>query len=277
MSSLLINANALHIPLASGSVHTCEVCYNSECLDEQIPGRFVLEAAAISQFGIVGKAPSISGIRPGCSSRQRQRASGGRFAMRNEKGQFVDGSHGIATRFKKGEHWREHKPYWDRDWLYNEYVTKQRSAAEIAADWGVDRNAIHFWLTKLGIPARNTSEARKIKHWGASGSDNPMFGKTGEDNPNWRGGVTPERQAVYASADWKSATKIVWRRDRGTCQRCGKKGYRRGAKLFHIHHVRPFAIVEARTDPSNLILLCNDCHNWVHSSANTNKEFIKNV
>jgi len=33
-------------------------------------------------------------------------------------------------------------------------------------------------------------------------------------------------------------------------------------------------VVETRCDINNLVLLCESCHYWVHSSANTNKEFI---
>jgi len=32
---------------------------------------------------------------------------------------------------------------------------------------------------------------------------------------------------------------------------------------------------ELRADPDNLILLCADCHHWVHSNENINDEFIR--
>lgn len=58
------------------------MCYNSLCLDEQNIGTLCfIEAASFPQLDIVGKAPSASGIRPGCSSRQRQQTNGGRFVM----------------------------------------------------------------------------------------------------------------------------------------------------------------------------------------------------
>jgi len=60
--------------------------YNPNCLDEQNTGALCFQkAAGFPQSIIVGKVPSISGIRPGCSSRQRQQASGGHFAMKEIK------------------------------------------------------------------------------------------------------------------------------------------------------------------------------------------------
>lgn len=38
-------------------------------------------------------------------------------------GRFTKGhSRGVATRFKKGQHWRPRKPIWDKEWLEKEYV-----------------------------------------------------------------------------------------------------------------------------------------------------------
>jgi len=31
---------------------------------------------------------------------------------------------------------------------------------------------------------------------------------------------------------------------------------------------------ELRTDPNNLVLLCEVCHNFVHSKLNKNREFL---
>lgn len=94
-------------------------------------------------------------------------------------------------RFKKGEHWRKPKPHWEREWLRIEYCEKGRSAGDIAVQAGCTECNIYFWLKKHGIPRRSISEARAKKHWGASGSANPMYGRRGAENPHWRGGVDP--------------------------------------------------------------------------------------
>ena len=66
--------------------------------------------------------------------------------MRNKKGQFIKGQHySPKTEFKKGQHWRKKQLYWNKEWLYNEYIVKGKSAADIAKKFGCwDRNIIYF-------------------------------------------------------------------------------------------------------------------------------------
>lgn len=103
-----------------------------------------------------------------------------------------------------------------------------------------------------------------------------LKGKRGAETPNWKGGVTPERQRVYGTEAWKAAVKLVWQRDDARCRRCDLD-YRtvdRKQVRFQVHHIKSFAIRERRLDPGNLVLLCGPCHRFVHSRANTAKEWI---
>ena len=166
------------------------------------------------------------------------------------------------TEFKKGQHWRPRQPWWDRDWLYTEYITKQRSANDIAAEYGYTKGNIYYWLDKHGIPARNISETRAVKHWGSAGEKNPMFGKTGRDHPRWRGGVTPVRQSWYVKRVWKELSREVRRLCNYECQICGSH------KSLHVHHILPFAeYAGLRLNVNNLTVLCRDCHILVHSKG----------
>ncbi len=193
--------------------------------------------------------------------------------MRNEKGQFIKGHRpSISTEFKPGQHWRPHQPFREREYLLCEYVEKQRSTKEIAGEWGVQDSAVIFWMEKHGIPRRTVSETRKIKHWGLSGPANGMFGVRGERNRNWKGGITPERQSLYSSFEWKQASQAVWQRDEGRCRNCGKEVAQGGR--FEIHHIVKFAVKHLRLEPLNLVLLCCKCHRWVHSKRNTANVFI---
>lgn len=170
------------------------------------------------------------------------------------------------------------QPYHDPEWLKTEYVDKRRSAGEISAQFGVTDAVILYFLREFGIKRRNISAARKVKRWGAIGDKNPMYGKRGEQSANWKGGLTPERQAFYSSLEWKSASSLVWKRDNAICQRCGvKKTPRTKTLSMHIHHIVSFMDRELRTDPANLVLLCADCHRWVHGNENHNKEFLSDV
>lgn len=162
--------------------------------------------------------------------------------------------------------------YQQPEWLREQYLTEKHSSAEIAAQFGVHTQNIIYFLRRFNIPTRDMTEARKAKYWGASGDKNPMYGKRGKEVPNWKGGCTPERQAFYSSLEWAAAAKSVWRRDKGTCQRCQIKA--NGGPQFHIHHIISFAVKTYRAEPSNLVLLCAPCHQWVHSKKNANREFI---
>ena len=182
--------------------------------------------------------------------------------MRNKNGQFL-----------KGTHWRIEKPYWNKEWLLEEYSHKGRSSQDIANEFGCRDTNIHYFLNKHGITTRNMSEIRKVKYWGSSGCDNPMWNKKGELNPNWKGGISLERQDFYNSIEWKQACSIVWKRDNATCRRCGSK--HNEDIPFHIHHIVSFSETVLRANPDNLVLLCEICNRFIHSKKNINKEFLK--
>lgn len=175
-------------------------------------------------------------------------------------------------KFTKGYTWRKRQPYWDKAWLEYQYGFMSKSAKQIADQQGCKENNILYFLKKLGINRRTMGEIRAMKYWGSSGDTNGMFGKIGDLNPNWRGGITPERQAHYSSMEWASAVREVWIRDRATCQRCEHKKIQ--GDIFHIHHIVPFEIEDMRSEIGNLLLVCKKCHDWIHSKENTNKDFI---
>jgi hypothetical protein len=198
--------------------------------------------------------------------------------MRDSKGRFVKGvSASPDTQFKPGQHWRKPQLFRDRDWLIENYIEQQRSTGEIAKDFGVTDAAVIFWLRKHNIKRRTVAEARAIKRWGMIGSDNPMWNKRGELNPRWMGGVTPERQAFYTSEEWRNSCSMVWERDKATCQRCGLRKTDLPDMPFHIHHIVAFANGTLRSDPDNLVLLCEACHHYVHSRKNKNNEYISEI
>jgi len=181
--------------------------------------------------------------------------------MRNKRGQFIKGHRSSpATEFKKGEHWRKPQPFRRKSWLVVEYITKQRSTGDIAAQFGVTREAILFWLKKHEIPRRNTSQARKMKHWGAEGEANGMYGRRGSLHPSYAGGNTAWRQAMYSTSEFKQFMRQVWARDRGRCLRCGA-----GGKL-EIHHVLPVrAAPLLLLDHHHACLLCKSCHDLMRN------------
>jgi len=163
--------------------------------------------------------------------------------------------------FKKGFTRHKPKPFWNKEWLLKEYSTK--SASEIANNQNCHENNIFFWLNKHKIKTRTISEARKLKHWGATGRDNPMYGKIGKLNPNWNGGHSPERQSEYAKSAWKELAKSILKRDNYLCQKCNSP-HTTKIKLI-VHHIKAWSkYPELRFSAGNLITLCERCHKNEH-------------
>lgn len=179
----------------------------------------------------------------------------------------------LNGQFLKGTHWRPHASHREAEWLREQYETRGRSTGEIAADAGTTDAAILYWLKKHDISRRSISAARDLKHWGATGDANPMYGKRGVDNPRYVDGSSPERQRMYARGEGKSFLRDVLLRDGYRCRRCCAGNT--GPKSLHVHHVKPWAGNTAlRFDAANAITLCKPCHSWVHSKANAGREFV---
>lgn len=168
---------------------------------------------------------------------------------KNAWGQYADG------------HRTPPQPFKNREWLFTEYITKNRSAPEIARACGVNKTTILHWLGKFDIPRRDVSESKRGR-----------FG--GHKNPAWRGGVTPVRQRLYKRDEWRKLVAETLKRDNYTCARCGVYRAKAEPKLV-THHIRAFATHPSlRFDPANLVTLCEKCHRWVHSKANKARRFI---
>ena len=168
-------------------------------------------------------------------------------------------------RFLKGYTYRQPKSYWDKNWLYNEYIKKKKSAKSIAEEQGCKENNILYFLEKFGIKRRSISEIRKIKYWAMKGEKNPMFNKRGEKSPNWQGGKSPLRQKIYGRSEWKKLNKKILERDNYQCQLCGVE-HKRGNQLV-IHHWLPISSFPEFIDKEwNLITLCGTCHKKIHKA-----------
>lgn len=169
---------------------------------------------------------------------------------------------------------RPPKPHQNKEWLEREYVERQRSASDIAQECTCTEANILQHLRKFGIPRRNMSTIRKSKHWGLRGKANGMSGRTGETNPNYTDGSSPERQRLYASGEWKEIVRTVYKRDNYHCVRCGSP--HTGTRSLCAHHIKPWAgNPSLRFDLDNLITLCRVCHHWVHSRENVSREYIE--
>lgn len=209
----------------------------------------------------------------------------------------------------KGDWQRAQKPY-TKEWLTQKYIVDGLSADDIALIVGRDPKRVWEWIRDYGIKTRpRGSDARqhfkpghklgvgrvhndvtkeKIRAARARDGRVPyltkdgahyMKGRRGANHHGWLGGLTPERQAVAASDEWKAAVKFVWIRSNALCERCGKdhRTIDRNEESFDIHHIISFQYRPARCDVTNLVLLCENCHYFVHSRKNTAKAFIGDI
>lgn len=85
--------------------------------------------------------------------------------------------------------------------------------------------------------------------------------KSGENNPNWKGGIVPVNLKIRASAEFKEWRTSVFKRDDYTCQDCGKRSKKGMTVVLHAHHIKPFAkFPKLRLEVDNGETLCKDCH-----------------
>jgi len=99
--------------------------------------------------------------------------------------------------------------------------------------------------------------------------------RRGEKHWNWRGGITPLRDQIRFSLDYKQWKGFCLIRDDFTCQDCKIRGGN-----LHAHHLKEFALIikknniktlddalacEELWDISNGITLCKKCHEKRHN------------
>ncbi len=84
----------------------------------------------------------------------------------------------------------------------------------------------------------------------------PNYEMRGENNPNWKGGITPIYKKIRESLEYEEWRTKVFERDLYTCQECGEIG-----GYLNADHIKPFAFYsELRFELSNGRTLCVPCH-----------------
>ena len=94
--------------------------------------------------------------------------------------------------------------------------------------------------------------------------------RMGKNNPAWKGGVYPIREAIRGSFKYRQWRSDIFTRDDFTCQKCNRRG-----GYLEAHHIQPFVYIIELNDIKNFeqamaceelwninngITLCIECH-----------------
>jgi hypothetical protein len=140
-----------------------------------------------------------------------------------------------------------------------------------------DQGSIWRGKTRPAATRQKISAAAQAQTNRPSGQFHPYFGAFGAANPNYKTGESDERARIYSTYEWRVIIEYVYLRDAGECQRCGTFIEARHKQRHH-HHIASWAdFPELRLDVDNVILLCRQCHEWIHSAQNTDRHFLIGV
>lgn len=97
---------------------------------------------------------------------------------------------------------------------------------------------------------------------------------SGENNPSWNPNLTDEERLLTRNyPEYNEFVKKVLARDYYTCKCCGHS-----STNLEVHHLNGYNwYIDGRTDETNAITLCNNCHTSFHSiygqGNNTKEQF----
>ena len=104
----------------------------------------------------------------------------------------------------------------------------------------------------------------------------------GENNPNWKGGITSLMRQIRNCFKYRQWRSDVFTRDDFTYQNCGDKT----SGNLNAHHIKPFAQIikenkiktveqalncEELWNINNGLTLCKKCHSKIHNYKSRNK------
>ena len=149
---------------------------------------------------------------------------------------------------------------------WNKGLTKEN-------DFRVLKNGLGVKLACLSsTTVRNKSTGIKLFYSTLKGRKNIVNlsrNRFGQDNPNWKGGITYE---IYPSEFNSQLRELIRRRDGYTCQVCGIPECEFLHKLC-VHHIN---YNKRENHPSNLVSLCSRCNSIANARRYIWIQYFKN-
>ena len=104
-------------------------------------------------------------------------------------------------------------------------------------------------------------------------SESQIGKRSGDNNPNWKGGLAKEAIKIRQSIEYRLWRNAVFARDNFTCQKCNEKGI-----YLVAHHVKNFAqCPELRFAIDNGISFCRNCHRNFHRGYGVKNNTLEQV
>ena len=106
----------------------------------------------------------------------------------------------------------------DAEWLSYMHWSENKSCKEIGEILGYDAGTIRRHMKELSVKTKTNAESK-------------IGLKTGENHPNWQGGITSLNKLLREYFHTNQIPKIA-KRDKYTCQLCGEEH-----TTLHVHHI----------------------------------------
>ncbi len=147
------------------------------------------------------------------------------------------------------------KLYKDKDWLYRQNITLNKTFVDIANEFGYNLSTIKNWARKFKLPQKGTGYFNKGRvPW-----------NKGLDECNDKVKIQANALREYHYDNSKKGIKIMkentikyQKHNSGICSICGTN------KNLNVHHIDKD---RGNNNPCNLITLCESCHLRVHKHS----------
>lgn len=115
-----------------------------------------------------------------------------------------------------------------------------------------------YWICKCSCGNIKSVAAPHLKNGAVVTCGDRKIHRSGGNNSNWKGGITPKLISKRTSNDYKMWRDAVYAKDWYTCQCCGAYGDDVEKNAHHINNFSEYE--ELEYDVNNGICLCSECH-----------------